>query len=81
MREMAVGLTLLPKLKREHIWLTSYSKMRVDLAVQVCSSVWLIRSKCTCKQCLYIEVLVSNALAVMLLGNRPANQTQICQYL
>ena len=30
-----MGLTLLPKLKMEHISLTSYSKMRVDLAVQV----------------------------------------------
>ena len=28
------GLSLLPKLKREHIQLT-YSKMRVDLAAQV----------------------------------------------
>ena len=29
------GLTLLPKLKYEHINLTSFSKMRVDLAAQV----------------------------------------------
>ena len=29
------GLTLLPKLKFEHINLTSFSKMRVDLAAQV----------------------------------------------
>lgn len=29
------GLTILPKIKAEHIKLTSYSKMRVDLAVQV----------------------------------------------
>ena len=29
------GLTLLPELKFEHINLTSYSKMRVDLAAQV----------------------------------------------
>ena len=29
------GLALLPKLKYEHIQLTSYSKMRVDLAAQV----------------------------------------------
>ena len=29
------GLSLVPKLKYEHIYLTSYSKMRVDLAVQV----------------------------------------------
>ncbi len=34
----APGLTLAPKLKREHVYLTSFSKMRVDLATQVTSS-------------------------------------------
>ena len=29
------GLAMLPKLKYEHIHLTSFSKMRVDLATQV----------------------------------------------
>ncbi len=29
------GLSLVPKLKREHLQLTSYSRMRVDLAAQV----------------------------------------------
>ena len=29
------GGTIVPKLKREHIKLTSFSKMRVDLAAQV----------------------------------------------
>ena len=29
------GLVLLPKIKYEHIQLTSFSKMRVDLAAQV----------------------------------------------
>lgn len=29
------GLALIPKIKFEHIHLTSYSKMRVDLAAQV----------------------------------------------
>ena len=29
------GLSLVPKLKYEHLHLTSYSKMRVDLAMQV----------------------------------------------
>jgi len=29
------GLTLAPKLKLEHLKLTSYSRMRVDLAAQV----------------------------------------------
>ena len=31
------GLTIVPKLKYEHIYLTSFSKMRVDLAAQVWS--------------------------------------------
>lgn len=31
----AMGLRMLPKLKFEHISLTSFSKMRVDLAAQV----------------------------------------------
>jgi len=30
------GLRKLPKLKYEHIHLTNFSKMRVDLAAQVC---------------------------------------------
>ena len=30
------SLTLVPKLKYEHVFLTSFSKMRVDLAAQVC---------------------------------------------
>ena len=29
------GLSLVPKLKYEHVYLTSFSKMRVDLAAQV----------------------------------------------
>ena len=29
------GLTMVPKLKQEHISLTSYSRIRVDLAAQV----------------------------------------------
>ena len=31
------GLSLVPKLTYEHISLTSFSKMRVDLATQVCT--------------------------------------------
>lgn len=30
------GLTFNKKLKREHVFLNSYSRMRVNLAVQVC---------------------------------------------
>eukprot|EP00731_Ephydatia_muelleri_P023298 Em0015g881a len=33
----AVGMRILPKLKFEHIYLTAFSKMRVDLAAQVLS--------------------------------------------
>ena len=32
------GLTLVPKLKVDHVELTGFSRMRVDLAAQVCSS-------------------------------------------
>lgn len=32
----ATGLSMVPKLKYEHIYLNSFSKMRVDLAAQVC---------------------------------------------
>ena len=31
------GLRMATKLKREHLYLTSFSKMRVDLAAQVCN--------------------------------------------
>ena len=37
------GLTLAPKLKFEHLKLTSYSRMRVDLAAQVYSCIYYIR--------------------------------------
>ena len=33
----ATGLAMIPELKYEHIKLTSFSKMRVDLATQVSS--------------------------------------------
>ncbi len=41
------GLTVLPKLKYEHISLTSFSKMRVDLAAQVRVT--------TCSHCCYVQ--------------------------
>ena len=31
----ATGLSMVPKLKYEHVYLNSFSKMRVDLAAQV----------------------------------------------
>ena len=44
------GLTLATKLKREHVYLTSFSKMRVDLAAQVlcCKCVCVCVSVCVC---------------------------------
>ena len=36
--EKSQGLYLLKKLSKEHIHLTSYSRMRVDLAAEVCSN-------------------------------------------
>ena len=36
------GLSLVPKLKLEHIRLTNFSKMRVDLAAQVCNCTVII---------------------------------------
>ena len=33
------GLVMIPKLKYEHIYLTKFSKMRVDLAAQVSNDV------------------------------------------
>ena len=40
--EPGKGIRILPKLKREHIFLTSFSKMRVDLAAQVGSNMCAI---------------------------------------
>ena len=37
----ATGLAMVPKLKFEHIHLSSFAKMRVDLAAQVCDYVHL----------------------------------------
>ena len=36
MSQASQGFSLVTKLKREHLELTSFSRMRVDLAVQVC---------------------------------------------
>ena len=40
----APGLAMVPKLKYEHLHLTSFSKMRVDLAAQV---VYMYKYTCT----------------------------------
>ena len=38
-RHNVESLTIVPKLKYEHIFLTSFSKMHVDLAAQVCKCI------------------------------------------
>ena len=48
MQAQSLGLSLVPKLKLEHLQLTSFSKMRVDLAAEV-------RVKCVCKHSLTIH--------------------------
>ena len=35
------GLSLVPKIKYEHVHLTSFSKMRVDLAAEVCMVLYM----------------------------------------
>ena len=61
----ATGLNLIPKLKYEHVYLTSHSKMRVDLAAQVCTCVLYIyvqlptvrkfRATCICQITVYCQ--------------------------
>ncbi len=41
-QKSAGGLSLVPKLNYEHIYLTSFSKMRVDLAAQVSSTIVIL---------------------------------------
>ena len=36
MSTSSTGLTTIPKIKHEHVYLNNFSKMRVDLAAQVC---------------------------------------------
>ena len=54
------GLSLLPRLKKDHVQLTSYSRMRVNLAAQVCTHsklfmlvrVYFVAGfKCICSKC------------------------------
>ena len=48
---------LVPKLKFEHVKLTSYSKMRVDLAAQVCFNAHI------CMQCIHTLQVLSESVA------------------
>jgi hypothetical protein len=47
------GLSMVPKLKYEHIKLTSFSKMRVDLAAQVTK---FKAQSCNTMQCLFVPL-------------------------
>ena len=66
-RSNVQSLSLVPKLKYEHVFLTSFSKMRVDLAAQV---------QCTCthglgvQQCSWYSVIpyILNIFAIALAG-------------
>ena len=49
-----LGVRMVPKLKLEHISLTSFSKMRVDLAAQV--KLLLVLQSCNCIT-LYVPAL------------------------
>ena len=62
------GLSLVPKLTYQHIKLTSFSKMRVDLAVQVCIVVCMCGQFSTWCVC-FLKVLsdsVSKAIELRL---------------
>ena len=50
----AAGLCLVPKLKYEHVFLTSFSKMRVDLAAQVCTHTYVF--SCLLYECMLCYV-------------------------
>ena len=74
---MTAGLSILRKLKWEHIHLTSYSKMRVDLAAQVCccQSIYCIIILFT--RCFITQVLSNSvAEALALDGDPSTTETQ-----
>lgn len=70
----ATGLSIIPKLKYEHIKLTSFSKMRVDLAAQVQLAV--IKKKCVYLLIIYDQVLSDSVgEALYLTGGKEAFET------
>lgn len=64
------SLSCVPKLKYEHIYLTSFSKMRVDLAAQVCTCICIYIFMCDdFEQCCHAKVLSTTvSKALMLRG-------------
>ena len=64
------GLSLVPKLKREHVYLTSFSRMRVDLAAQVILSTFQEFAQHICNRHFhttnnsdYVCIIISQALS------------------
>ena len=70
------GLSLIPKLKYEHVYLTSFSKMRVDLAAQV-RPIYVLKDLALLRiYCLFMQVLsTSVAEAVHLTSGEEARET------
>ena len=50
------GLTILPKLRHEHVYLTNFSKMRVDLAAQVSTCVGNLSIKLLMRQWMSYDI-------------------------
>ena len=67
------GLVLLPKIKYKHIFLTNFSKMRVDLAAEVYTNIFTYTLKFKIKQAL--SESVSKALAAF--GGEKAKETSL----
>ena len=65
------GLTLLHKVKWEHIYLTSYSKMRVDLAAQVCLKYHTWRTKIIFFLNCFVQVLSGSVAKALVIQNNP----------
>ena len=70
----AVGLSLVPKLKYEHVHLTSFSKMCVDLAPQVST----VMHSC-CNNNIFLTLLGSQAKALELTGGPECKET--CRFV
>ena len=76
-----MGIRLIPKLKQEHISLTAFSKMRVDLAAQVLhvySLLW--HSWKMIFSCMHVKVFsssVSNALPLVC-GDKAKETAHFC---
>ena len=60
MAMQSAGLSLVPKLKMEHIELTSFSRMRVDLAAQVSTNLYMYvdEHQLELKLCMYVCMYV-----------------------